>query len=369
MPKRYGALPSQIIREMMGAGNIVDAKTENVRAASLDLTITDEIYRIEAIFQPRPGEPVREVIRGVNALPYDLRYPLEREVTYLAKLQESLALPSAIYAYCNPKSSTGRNDIQVRVIADGVPRYDAAAPGGFTGELWLAITSNSFPVRFSAGETLSQIRFFNRDTRFDEAELQVTFHRDKLLWNKRGVPFRYDDLKIRDGDGSIILTADISRKVVGWECLGIDRVLDFSRRHHYRETDFFRPLEHERNRIRLKRGGFYILYTRERVRVPPHLACEMVPMDERSGEYRSHYAGYIDPGWGWGKEGEGVGRRLVLEMRPFEDLVFRDNQPISKIRFERMFDVPEECYDAMPTSNYKEEPSIPPLAKQFRKAA
>jgi dCTP deaminase len=116
--------------------------------------------------------------------------------------------------------------------------------------------------------------------------------------------------------------------------------------------------------VYLKKGAFYILSTNEAVRVPPELACEMVPMDERSGEFRSHYAGFIDPGWGWGEKGEGKGRPLTLEVRPFEDLIVRHGQPIAKIKFERVNEVPVAAYDSM-GSNYIKQ-SGPKLAKHFK---
>lgn len=368
MAKDIGALPSQTIRAMIAAGFIRGADEANIRPASLDLTISSEIYRVEGIFQPRPGENIRSVLDIVGATPHDPIYPLERRVTYLAKFKESLALPPDIYAYCNPKSSTGRNDVQVRVVADGVPRYDAAAPAGFGGDLWVVIEPKSFPVRIQPGDTLSQIRFFNHDTRFDELELQIAFERDKLLWSKEEQPFAYRDLKISDNDGSIILTLDLDGDVVGWECLGSSRVFDFSKANYYTPTDFFRPIRVGDGRVHLTQGGFYIFRTKERVRVPLHLACEMVAMDIRSGEFRTHYAGFVDPGWGWGQSGEGRGRSLVLELRPFEDLLLRDNQPVAKVHFEKMTEVPEVGYDSLEGSHYTIEPATPRLSKHFRSA-
>lgn len=366
MSNRRGALPSQMIREMMGAGFITGAFINRIRPASLDLVVTEELYRIEGSFLPRPGESVRDIVGGMGPRPYDFTLPLERGVTYLARLAETFALPASVYAYCNPKSSTGRNDVLTRVVADGVTRYDAATPQGFHGALWVIIQPRSYPVLLPKKESLAQMRFFNADTRFDETDLQISLPRDKLLWRGReDKPFGYEELKISDNDGSLILTLDLTGEVVGWECLGESNVLDFAKRNHYLPEEFFRPLHPTNGRIAFKAGGFYILYTRERVRVPPHLACEMVPMDARSGEFRSHYAGYVDPGWGWRKDGDGCGRRLVLELRPFEDLLMRDNQPVAKVRFERMIEEPEGHYDALEDSHYTAEFPTPRLSKHF----
>lgn len=371
MSNRKGALPSQMIGEMIEAGFICGASRNRIRPASMDLVVTDEVYRIEGSFLPHPGEAVRDIIAGnlfaaMSVLRHDFALPLERGVTYLARLSETLVLPESVYAYCNPKSTTGRNDVLTRVVADGVTRYDAATPAGFKGTLWVIIQPRSYPVLLQPGESLSQMRFFNADTRFDEIDLEISFERDGLLFRGREkTVFAYRDLKISDKDGSLILTLDLTGAMVGWECLGESRVFDFSER-GYRPEDFFRPIHPKNGKVQLRAGGFYILYTRERVRVPPYLACEMVAMDARSGEFRSHYAGYIDPGWGCGQKGNGCGRRLVLELRPFEDLLMRDNQPVAKVRFERMIEEPGAHYDELDDSSYTEESSVPRLSKHFR---
>ena len=364
MPKKEGALPDHKILEMMGAEFIKGADVKNINPASLDLTVSGEIYRLEyGLFQPKPGEDIMDCLSRAGFAPHSFEYPLERGVTYLARLNESLALPDGVYGYCNPKSSTGRNDVHVRVLVDGVPRYDAARPHGCYGVMWAAICPKSFPVKLASGEALSQIRFFNANTRFDEFDLQVHMRRDKLIWHNDS-PLFYDDLQISDGDGSIILTLAIDEKIIGYECRGSNRVMDFSKRGHYRYGDFFTSLQKSNGALYLKKDCFYILSTREAVRVPPHCACEMVPMDERAGEFRSHYAGFIDPGWGWGENGEGHGRLITLEVRPFEDITVYDNQPIAKVRFEKMMALPDAHYDQLDKSNYTAQIG-PKLSKHF----
>lgn len=376
MPKKLGALPIQDIFQIMEGGMIKNARKENVNPASLDLSISDELYRIEGIFQPRPGEQVSDLLHAIRFSPHNLRSPLERGVTYLARLKEQFALPKNVYGYCNPKSSTGRNDIHVRVITNAVPRYDKVAPMGYQGDLWLAIIPRSFPVLLHEGATLSQVRFFNQNTRFDELGLEIGMERLQLLWDKNGNIIHYKDLMVSDDDGAIILNSDLEGwkvsgevgDIVGWECRGFNKIFDFSKR-DYIPREFFEPLrKRDDGYIHLKQGGFYILSTAECVRVHPELACEMASMDERSGEFRSHYAGFIDPGWGYGANGEGKGRPLTLEVRPFEDLIIRDRQPIAKIKFERMREIPEVLYDAKGSSHYVEQAG-PLLSKHFKTAA
>ncbi|RJQ30748.1 2'-deoxycytidine 5'-triphosphate deaminase [Candidatus Parcubacteria bacterium] len=363
---KKGALSSRMIREYAEKGFIQNINPENIRPSSLDLSISDEIYRVQGIFQPRPGEKIVDLLKSVEHAKHDLSYPLEKDVMYLAKLEESLALPKNIYAYCNPKSSTGRTDTHVRVLTDGISRYDAVPQSGYEGSLWAAITPKSFPIKISGGETLSQIRFFNWDTRFSEDDLEKSVKKDKLLWDIfDDRPLDYDELKISDRDGSIILTLDLKSKIVGYKCSGSNKILDFSKIKHYSPEDFFEPIVKRNDHLYLNKGEFYILSTREALRVPPSLSCEMIPMDERSGEFRSHYAGFIDPGWGWGAKGEGRGRTITLELRPFEDLVVRDKQPIGKIRFERMIEIPDMVYDKIGMSNYTSQ-NGPKLSKHFK---
>ena len=379
MLSTYGSLPSQSIQEMMTCGFIDNGLEANVNPASLDLTVSDEVYQLGSIFQPRPEQKVREILaesESVGAQPHSLTEKMEIHQIYLARLNEQLRLPSGVYGHCNPKSSIGRLGIHVRVIADGVPRFDSVSPG-FKGELWAKITPHSFPIRLAAGERLTQLRFFNGDTRFDELHLQIAFadQRHPLLFDQDKNFLPYDVLRIKDNDGSLILTVNLEPKtetnpennIVGWECQGsTSQVLDLSKR-NYSRGDFFRPVRVNGGRLRICKDSFYILWTKERLLVPPHLTCEMVPMDERFGEFRSHYAGFIDPGWGWGENGQGRGRPLVLELRAFEEnLVLMDNQPIAKVRFERMREVPELLYDIKADSHYNKESDLPPLSRHFR---
>lgn len=366
MPKELGALPDRMIHDMIEAGLIKGVSPKNVGPASLDLSISDEVYRVAGMFQPRVGETIRELIARLDVRSHPVGAPFEREVVYLARLNESLALPRRVYGYCNPKSSTGRHDVHVRVLADGVPRYDAVTPAGFVGELWVVIVSRSYPVIIPTNEPLSQLRLFSANTRLSEEELEIAFARWKLLYTLKGDSIPYTAVPVSDNDGSVILTLDLESRVVGYEYTGHQRVLDFARgKKAYGAEGFFRPIEVCDDRIHLQRGGFYILSTAEAVRVPPCFACEMVPMDERSGEFRSHYAGFIDPGWGYGRDGEAKGRPLTLEVRPFEDLVIFANHPIAKIKFERMIEVPDAHYDQKTECNYGAQ-SGPKLAKHFR---
>lgn len=364
LTRHEGALPFQTIADMLRAGCVMNAQEKNIRPASLDLTVSEEVFEVEGIFQPKMGESVRDVLKVVGAKKFSLGRALVPGKMYIARLNETLALPRAVYASCNPKSTSGRVDVHVRLIADGVSRYDIL-PAGFEGELWISIVPKTFSIKLYAGVSLNQLRFFNRDTRLNDLEIELAMREHKLLWRpKNGAAYKPDEIRISDGDGSVILTLELADKMLGFEGIPSKEVVDLAKVGVYSPAKFFKTLKKRGDYLYLKKNSFYILSTHEAVRVPPELACEMVPMDERSGEFRSHYAGFIDPGWGWGKAGEEKGRPLTLEVRPFEDLIVRQGQPIAKIRFERMSALPDVVYDA--TGSHYSKQSGPKLAKHFK---
>ena len=363
--QKAGALPAQTIKTLMGQGYITGGLSEHVSPASLDLTLSDEAYVIRGLMLPRVGEKIRDMLTLMEATRVSLDQPLQAGTLYLVKLNEALALPNSVYGYCNPKSSTGRLDMHVRVLADGVPRFDSITPRGFAGELWLAIHAQSFSIQVHVGSPLTQLRLFTADTRFSPLDLEVAL-RDGIVFDRTTKqPLSYQDLVTHDDDGAVVLTALVEDGLCGYECIATkDQVIDIANVAGYDATEFFRPLCIDGGALRLKRDQFYILSGAESVRIPPSLASEMIPIDERSGDFRSHYAGFLDPGWGYGRDGEGKGRPFTLEVRPFEDLVVRSGQPIAKIQFERMAEVPEFHYDSK-VSNYIVQTG-PKLGKQFK---
>jgi dCTP deaminase len=364
MSREIGALPSQTVRAMMRAKRIIGATIENVQPSSLDLSLSKEVYRMPGIAQPKRGELIKDLVKRLDGEKRPIEQPLERGVAYLVRLEEMLKLPKEVFAFANPKSTTGRLDIHARLLVDGLPRFDTVS-AGYKGSLWLSVVARSFPVKISEGLSLSQLRFFNEDTRLDNFALNLAIDEHDLVWSSKGKAHGSDDLKITDRDDAIILTIDLPKRgVVGWECINSGKVLDLGDIGKVPASDFFRPMKKENGYVYLHAGRFYILSTREHVRVPPEFACEMKPVDNRTGEFRAHYAGFIDPGWGWGKNGKGKGRPLTLEVRPHEDLIVGDKQPIGKISFECMSKKPDKLYDTA-QSNYLKQTG-PRLAKQFK---
>ncbi len=362
-----GALPDHKLAALIDSGCINGVNATHISPASLDLTTSDELYEIEGLILPAVGERIADLRGLMGAQSVTLTEPLRPGRLYLARLNESLYLPSQVYGYCNPKSSTGRLDMHVRVLADGVPRYDSITPKGYEGELWVAIAPKSFSVQLHEGTPLTQLRLFTGDTRFSELDLELAL-RDGLVWHPSDDrTLGYQEIVTNDQDGAVVLTALIAGGLSGYECIASpDQVVDVAQLGQYDSADFFKPLITEGGALRLKRDRFYILSGAERIKIPPTLASEMVPMDERSGDFRSHYAGFLDPGWGWGEDGAGKGRPFTLEVRPFEDLVVRPGQPIAKIRFERLLEPPTEHYDSVGTSHNYQQQSGPKLGKQFQ---
>ncbi len=361
---KKGALSSQEIETLISEKHIQNVDKERINPASLDISASGERYRIDSVFLPKFGEKVRDLLEELGARPHSVNEPFERGVIYAVRIKEEVKLPEGIYGFCNPKSSTGRHDLHVRIVGDGVARYDTV-PEKNSGDLWAIIVPRSYPVMMPENFPISQIRFFSKDTRFTEEDLLAEWNGSSLAYHLDEKPYSYDSFKMKDGDGSILLTLDLSQEIVGYEARGTNKVLNLGGINKSIDPlHFFTPIMKAGESITLKKDSFYILSTKEALRVPPHLASEMVDMDSRTGEFRTHYAGFFDPGWGYGKKGEGKGRPITLEVRPFEDVCISHGQPIGKVRFEKMSEVPAKHYDEM-SSNYLVQ-SGPKLAKQFK---
>ncbi len=361
-----GALPDMRIRELIENGFITGAQEENVRPASLDLSITGEVFRVRGAFLPGFNETVEEAIKRVGGVALKgEKILLERNCSYALSLNERVTgLPEGVYAYCNPKSSSGRVDMHVRLMVDKSSRYDSVEKG-YRGPLWLLVVPKTFPVIVSPNLTLNQLRFFNHDTRLDEFDLEMKFiSSGGLLFEPDGKKMGFKDRRHSDRDGSVLLTLGLHFKHPGFKGLTNGEPLDLKLIRHYDPRYFFEEVQVFEQSLVLQEEMFYILSTREFVRVPASLTCEMVPMDERSGDLRSHYAGFIDPGWGVGADGKEHGRPLTLEVRSFDNrIVIQDGQPIAKIRHELMQAMPTGHYDqSAPTYGLQAGPK---LGKQF----
>jgi dCTP deaminase len=305
-----------------------------IQPASIDLRLASEAFRMPGSVLPLTGERVRDLVAGLALEQIDLSRPacLARGGVYLVRLQEAFALPEGVEAYANGKSSTGRVDLATRVLADGCPRYDRI-PAGYHGELWLELIPRSFDIVAQAGVTLNQVIVFQGRQVLGQADLAARHRAEPLLFLPDGTPAPASHLF----DGRLMMGADLDRDIVGWVAKRTHKPLVLSAIGQHDARDFFEPVTRPTGGfLYLAQDRFYILVTRERVAVPADLACEMVPYDPTAGDFRAHYAGFFDPGWGI-RNGRTIGAPAVLEVRPHtDDLILRHGQPICAMAYETL---------------------------------
>jgi dCTP deaminase len=360
--KHTGAIPSQIIQQFLETGHIrlkQPLPPLNLQPSSLDLRLGDTAYQVRATFLPRHGESIEDALRLYKTARLDLSSGavLEKDQTYVVEVMESFNLPKEVHAYTNNKSTSGRTNIWVRALVDGLPRFDRI-PEGYQGKVYVMITPRSWSVRVAAGTTLNQARFLIGDNRLNDLELSMAHQRVGLVYNHEGEPIS------PQFDRGILLTADLSGEIVGYEAIETDKVVDLTATEPHAAEDFFKPVRAERGELLLKRNEFYIMATCEYLRVPPNYAVEMVAYDIHSGEFRSHYAGFFDPGFGYGGEGEVKGTPAVLEVAPHEDVIIRHGQPICKMVYEYLTKDPELIYGVNMGSHYMHQRG-PQLGRLF----
>lgn len=354
-----GVLPDRALRAMIAAGQITASPAvtpEQIQPASLDLRLGTIAYRIRASFLAGPGQRVETKLAEFEMHRMDLSNGavLEKGCVYLVPLAEGLALPAGIAAVANAKSSTGRLDLLTRVITDGGTEFDRI-PDGYAGPLYAEICPRSFSVLVRPGMRLNQIRFRAGHAVLGDAELKALHAAEPLVSGPavidHGLGFSVD-LRPRHGD------------LVGYRAKPHTGVIDLDRIAYYPASEFWEEIRTREGRIILDPGAFYILVSREAVTIPPDFAAEMAPYLAMVGEFRVHYAGFFDPGFGHDAAG-GAGSRGVLEVRCHEaPFVLEHAQVVGRLVYERMADRPERLYGAGIASNYQGQGLK--LAKHFR---
>lgn len=357
-----GAVPCQLIEQFVQGGQIRSADTipaGNIQPSSLDLRLGKRGYRVRATFLPRQGETIEQALTHYKVEDIDLQEStlLQLDQTYVIEVQEELHLTSQVHAYTNNKSTSGRTNIWARCLVDGLPRFDRI-PEGYRGKLYIMVTPRSWNVRVRQGVTLNQARFLVGDNRLSDLELELVHGRLGLVYGSNG------KVQAPQLDKGILLTADLSNPIVGYRALTTEREVDLTSKVPHPAHEFFEPIYSERGEVCLERGKFYIMSTCEFLRVPPHFAVEMVAYDIHSGEFRSHYAGFFDPGFGYGRDGEVLGTPAVLEVDPHEDVIIRHGQPICKMVYEYLLKEPERLYGVDLPSHYMHQRG-PQLGRYF----
>jgi dCTP deaminase len=344
-----GVFPARFIERLRDAGGIsappFDA--DQVQPASLDLRLGDTAYRVRASFLPGHTTvaeriehlKLHEVALGDGAV-------LETGCVYIVPLIESLALPPDIAAAANPKSSTGRLDVFTRVITDRARGFDRIEPG-YHGPLYAEISPKTFPVLVREGSRLSQLRLRRGHAELSAQDLAALHARERLV-----------DAEDADFEGGISVSVDLAgsgaNTLIGYRAKRHTGVIDVERRAGYEFADFWEPMQARRDgTLILDPDEFYILASKEAVQVPPDYAAEMVPFDPLVGEFRVHYAGFFDPGFGYAGAG-GKGSRAVLEVRSREvPFILEHGQIVGRLVYEKMLARPETLYGQGIGSNYQ----------------
>ncbi|WP_152467048.1 2'-deoxycytidine 5'-triphosphate deaminase [Sulfitobacter sp. THAF37] len=344
----HGVIPNQHISRMIASGQIsapLPVIPGQIQPASLDLRLGNRAFRVRASFLAGRGKSVAERLEEFQMHEVDLTggAVLEKGCVYVVPLMEGLSLPADISAAANAKSSTGRLDLLTRTITDGGTEFDRI-PAGYTGPLYAEICPRSFSVLVRPGMRLNQIRFGRGDAVLDDAALRALHAETPLV---DGTPV------IDDGLGFSVDLKLPGSTLVGYRAKPHTGVIDLDRIGHYDPADFWEEVHSTQGHIILDPGAFYILVSREAVTIPPDYAAEMAPFLAVVGEFRVHYAGFFDPGFGHDAAG-GSDSRGVLEVRCHEaPFVLEHGQVVGRLLYERMAEVPTQLYGAGIASNYQ----------------
>ena len=362
-----GILPSQEIEHLIRATKEIVAleaiQGEQIQPASLDPRLGSVAYRVRASFLPGRNARVQDRLADLEMHKMDISEGavLERGCVYIVPLLEALALKKRTSAMGNPKSSTGRLDVFTRLITDYGTEFDRVREG-YNGPLYAEVSPRTFSVLVRKGSRLNQIRIRRGNPPTGDDTLRRLQEEHQLVDSitaeeiRNGVPVSMD------------LLGDRSGGVIGYKAKGHTGLIDVDRVRHYDMHDFWEPvLAPRKGGLVLDPSDFYILASRESVKVPPMLAAEMVAYDTLVGEFRVHYAGFFDPGFGDPKAG-GQGSRAVLEVRSFEmPFVIEHGQVVGRLVYERLTAPPAKLYGAGLKSSYQRQGIA--LSKHFKPGA
>jgi len=365
-----GILPYQDIVKLAQGGRIsatVPVEDGQIQPASLDLRLGATAWRVRASFLPGKDSPVSSKIERLKMHQIDLTQPtvFEKGCVYIAEIMEELRLPADISGKSNPKSSTGRLDIFTRLIADGGTEFESV-PEGYRGKLYLEIVPRTFSVLAQQGARLNQMRFVRGNPPPSDQKLDELQSLDAIVYSDADTPMA---AIVNDG---LWISVDLEGEngsagngIVGYRAKQHAPLIDLSRVNHYNPADFWEPLKSEaHSSLVLNPDDFYILMSRERIRIPPSFAASMVPYDPSVGEFRIHYAGFFDPGFGHPDAG-GEGSRAVLEVRSYAvPFVIEDGQIVGRLAYERLTSQPNQLYGNNTKSHYQRQGIA--LSKHFK---
>ncbi|MCH6576975.1 MAG: 2'-deoxycytidine 5'-triphosphate deaminase [Proteobacteria bacterium] len=366
-PRRgTGILPVQEIRALIRDKHIeatAEITEDQIQPASVDLRLASTAYRVRASFLPGPDLKVKEKIAALGMHEVDLTEGavLERGCVYIVPLMESLRLSKRDSGVANPKSSTGRLDVFTRLITDHGAEFDRVRPG-YEGPLYAEISPRTFSILARKGSRLNQLRLRRGAPTVGEAALKRLNEEVRLVHTDAGTE--------SISEGKVTLTVDLKgdadTEFIGYKAKKHTDLIDIDKTNHYDAADFWEPIYARADRaIILDPDDFHILASREAITVPPDHAAEMVAYDTLVGEFRVHYAGFFDPGFGYEVEGA-PGTRAVLEVRSHEvPFVIEHGQTMGRLVYERLTAVPDKIYGAGIGSSYQRQGLT--LSKHFKR--
>ena len=367
-----GVLPGQLLERAIRAGYVDAGRFKipeaNVQPASLDLRLGERALRIRCSFLPG-ADTVERKLKDYVLDEIDLRGDgamLESRRPYLIELKERLDLPAGLRGKANPKSSTGRIDVFTRVITDFSDRFDEIAPG-YNGPLYLEVVPLSFAIRVKEDLTLNQLRLSMGRPWLDDDAVRRAHLAEPILF-RDGEPVPVDELVLSNG---LFLGLDLrgdEQGQVGYSARGSAPLLDLTAVGEIEARPFWDPVYREEgDRLVLSPKRFYLLMSDEAVSIPPHLAAEMTAYDPTSGELRTHYAGFFDPGFGFDPLGGFRGSRAALEVRAHDvPFMVENGQAVCKLTFERMLEEPASLYGTGIGSSYQQQ--VETLSRYFRRS-
>ncbi len=377
-----GILPVQQLKKLVEAGIIAShedfpIQENQYQPNSIDLRLGLKAYRVRCSFLPE-NETVHQKIDKLIQYSFSIEdgAVLEPNGVYIIPLLEELNLPSSHFstqkklfngdkhsevrlisqenltAKANPKSTTGRLDIFTRVITDYSHRFEEIEPG-YKGNLFLEVVPKSFPIKVRTGHRLNQLRVRHGLQILSDQDLLRIHGGDPLLFNSDGTPLPLDEVKVNNGLFMSVNLHGEEDDILGYKAKKHRDLIDLDKINHYEISDFWEPIRaSNEDHLILEPEAFYIFASKERCRIPKHLAAEMIAYDTGSGELRTHYAGFFDSGFGGTVEDKGA--RAVLEVRSHDvPFLVEDGQTFCSMRFEPNTEVPDFIYGTDIKSNYQ----------------
>lgn len=348
-----GVFPSQYIQHLINEDDIMsdmDYDEDQIQPSSLDLRFGTEAYKVSSSFLPGKDSVSNKIDLLMVGEPIDLsqEYVFEKGCVYIVKLMERLHLPKFVSAIANPKSSTGRIDVFTRLLTDYSCSFDLIKEG-YHGDLYAEVSPKTFSIKVKAGVRLSQIRFKFGSIPISDSNLGLISYKKSLTPNFKS-----------NIDNGLIMSVNLesdNNSIVGYKAKHTDRIIDVSKKSYLNVEDYWIPIyANENKNLVLEPDEFYILSSYENIYVPEDMAAEMVATDISFGEFRAHYAGFFDPGFGHPDE-NGNGAKAVLEVRTRDvSYLIEHKQPIGRLVYYKMSEVPKVIYGSnLIESNYRNQ--------------